>query len=138
MAVAAQLVKTPHDNPPVTGELVATKPIAATLHRACYDCHSNETVWPWYGAIAPIAWIVSSHVQGGRDHLNFSEWDDYTSDPATEAAKYRAIAKMTRDHRMPPWYYRVTHPRSRLTAAARAELINWAEREEQRAAASAH
>jgi hypothetical protein len=132
----AQLARPARENPPVPGDIAAPITVRATLRQACYDCHSNETVWPWYSVIAPISWVVSAHVHDGRRHLNFSEWSEYASDPGTAAEKFKAIAQQTRSRRMPPWYYRVTHPQARLGAAPRDELIHWAEREEADAAAS--
>ena len=105
-----------------------------TLLRACYDCHSNQTKWPWYSAIAPMGWLVSAHVHDARNHLNFSQWDDYVSDPGTAAQKLRAIAQTIGSGAMPPRYYRLAHPQSRLNASARNELIKWAKQEEKRAA----
>jgi hypothetical protein len=132
----AQLVQPVRDDPAERSGFDAPRGIQKTLRKACYDCHSNQTAWPWYSAVAPVSWIVSAHVHAGRRHLNFSEWSDYASDPGTVADKFNAIAKQVRERRMPPWYYRVTHPRSRLDAEQRDALIGWAEREGANAAVS--
>ena len=65
-----------HTNPPVTKEPAWDSPATAKLiHRACYDCHSNKTVLPWYANVAPMSWLLLRDVNGGRSHLNFTEWD---------------------------------------------------------------
>ena len=70
--VVAQLIRFKHTNPPVTGDVNAPPQVEATLHRACYNCHSNLTKWPWYSEIAPISWLVYHDVSDGRHHVNFS------------------------------------------------------------------
>ncbi len=69
---------------------------------ACFDCHSNETEWPWYTSVAPFSWLTQHDVEEGRAALNFSEWDrPQETDEVTEAI---------REGSMPPWYYRLLHP----------------------------
>jgi hypothetical protein len=64
-----------HTNPPVVQEIQWDLPETRALaQRACFDCHSNETVWPWYSSIAPSSWLLAMDVAEGRDHMNFSEW----------------------------------------------------------------
>jgi mono/diheme cytochrome c family protein len=84
--------------------------------RACYDCHSNETVWPWYSFVAPVSWLAQRDVDEGRRKLNFSEWDQ----PQKEA---RESAKAVRKGEMPPWFYALVQPDARLTAAESEALI---------------
>src|SRR5215831_3235209 len=65
-----------HTNPPVTQEPAWDSPGTRELaKRACFDCHSNETVWPWYSRVAPVSWLTQRDVNGGRRHVNFSEWN---------------------------------------------------------------
>ena len=65
----------PHANPPVTGEPTWNSPEThAAFFKACADCHSNETRWPWYGNVAPVSWLVENDVRSGRKHFNISEW----------------------------------------------------------------
>ncbi len=71
--------------------------------RACFDCHSNETTWPWYAHVAPVSWLLQRDVEEGRRALNFSEWDQ----PRQEAED---LAETVATGEMPPWLYRVTHP----------------------------
>ncbi len=133
----AQLIRPVRDNPSMESAVKASEPIQLTLHRACYDCHSNRTKWPWYSTFAPISWIVSTHVHKGREKLNFSQWEDYTSDPGTLAQKLKAVANLVENQKMPPWYYQLTHRESRLSEAQRAELVAWARRESANAEAAA-
>ena len=102
-----------HTNPPVRQEPPWNVPETRELTvRACFDCHSNQTVWPWYSNVAPISWLVRWDVARGRKELNFSEWDR----PQREARK--SVAEV-RKGSMPPWYY----PWAKLDAAEREALI---------------
>ncbi|HYO42170.1 MAG TPA: heme-binding domain-containing protein [Candidatus Limnocylindrales bacterium] len=107
-----------HSNPPVTAEPVwdtaATRELAV---RACFDCHSNETAWPWYTNIAPISWRIQQHVDEGREKLNFSEWG--TGEQETDE-----IGEVVRDGEMPPWDYLLAHPEARLTDAETQVLVD--------------
>jgi hypothetical protein len=84
--------------------------------RACFDCHSNETVWPWYSNLAPVSWLIQRDVDEGRKTLNFSEWDR-RQDEAREAAK------TVRKGEMPPWFYAAIQPHARLMAAEQDALV---------------
>ena len=100
-----------HTNPPVRVEprwdSAATR---APAVRACFDCHSNETIWPWYSHVAPASWLTQRDVNKGRRKLNFSEWDQ----PQKEA---RESGNTVRKGKMPPWLYKAAHPDARLTPA---------------------
>lgn len=105
-----------HTNPPVRVEPKWDKPQTRALaKRACFDCHSNETVWPWYSHVAPASWLVQHDVDEGRHEMNFSEWDR-PQDGADHASK------MVTRGKMPLGQYLLLHPRARLTAAARDSL----------------
>jgi mono/diheme cytochrome c family protein len=105
-----------HSNPPVRQEPTWDRPETRQLaRRACLDCHSNETVWPWYSAIAPVSWLVQRDVIEGRGELNFSEWDR----PQKEAKK---APEETREGEMPPRTYLLAHPEARLDPMERAAL----------------
>src|SRR5690348_15928690 len=100
-----------HTNPPVTREPAWNSPdTRALIRRACFDCHSNETVWPWYSRVAPVSWLVQNDVDGGRSHLNFSEWD-HTQRHATD------VAAQVKQGDMPLWFYLPLHSAARLTGA---------------------
>lgn len=105
-----------HANPPVVAEptwdSARTRELAV---RACFDCHSNETMWPWYSNVAPVSWLVQRDVDEGRAKLNFSEW----TAPAEEAGE---SAETVREGEMPPRVFLLTHPEARLSAAEKDEL----------------
>lgn len=84
--------------------------------RACYDCHSNQTTWPWYSNIAPVSWLVQRDVQQGRARLNFSQWG--TTRRGTDEA-----AEQIQRGSMPPSYYLIMHPTANLTPAEKQALI---------------
>jgi Haem-binding domain len=124
---AMQFKQVQRTNPPVSGDIAASPMIEVTLRRACYDCHSNETRWPWYSAIAPVSWLIADHVNLGRKEINFSEWGSYY--PATRRRKLEWMGRALHEEVMPPWSYRLMHPGSRLSGADRAALEQWIEAE---------
>jgi mono/diheme cytochrome c family protein len=106
-----------HTNPPGRSEPAWDRPQTRELaKRACFDCHSNETVWPAYARVAPISWLIQHDVDEGRKVLNFSEWQR----PQEEA---KEAAETVREGEMPPWTYTLIHPEARLTAEERTNLI---------------
>ena len=106
-----------HENPPVVRDAPWPDAESAALARAaCYDCHSNETEWPVYSWVAPMSWLVRNDVEGGRDELNLSDWEEF-GDEAHDAAE--AIE----DGSMPPQQYRWMHPDARLSDEEEARLI---------------
>ncbi len=99
-----------HENPPVVAEPAWDSPqTRESAVRACFDCHSNETVWPWYSNIAPFSWLVQRDVDEGREHLNYSEWN--------RPQEGDESAETVREGSMPPNYYTWTHSDARLTDA---------------------
>lgn len=111
--------------------------VAATLRRACYDCHSNDTTWPWYARVAPASWLVVHDVNEGRGQMNFSRWGEYDNhdraDMLDEACSEVRASKMP----LPP--YLVLHGEARLSAEDVQVLCAWAGAEAARlTAAQAH
>jgi hypothetical protein len=120
LAVLIQLVPygRDHSNPPVRMEPAWNAPATRELaRRACFDCHSNETVWPWYSHVAPASWLVQRDVNHARHELNFSEFDR----PQEEA---KEAAGMVRKRKMPLSYYLPLHAQARLTDAERRALAD--------------
>ena len=74
--IAIQFIPVNRTNPPVTAGLDAPMEVISVFKKSCYNCHSNETVWPWYSNIAPVSLLIASDVKDGRSHLNFSEWEN--------------------------------------------------------------
>ncbi|MED5330248.1 MAG: heme-binding domain-containing protein [Planctomycetota bacterium] len=122
--IASQFAPVSRTNPPVTGAVDAPAEVTAILTRSCFDCHSNQTRWPWYASVAPISWLVSHDVEEGREHLNFSEWTGM--DPSQQAHAMEEIVEVLDEDEMPLWYYLDLHSQARLTDDERALLVDWA------------
>jgi hypothetical protein len=126
-----QLTNPDRTNPPVTPghDLFALNPpppqVAALMHAACFDCHSQETRWPWYSRIAPVSWLVASDVKHGRAKLNFSDWP--VTDPARAARKFGSISDVVDAAEMPPKKYTLIHADADLSADQRKAIVAWAE-----------
>lgn len=106
-----------HTNPPVVQEPNWDSPQTKELaRRACFDCHSNETVWPWYSNIAPVSWLVQNDVEEGRRFLNFSDWG--------RVREPFEIPEVVQRDRMPPSYFLIMHPEARLTQAEKDALVS--------------
>src|SRR5665213_228720 len=111
-----------HTNTPATKEPAWDSPqTRALFHQACFDCHSNETARPWYSHVAPVSWLLERDVNGGRSHLNFTEWDR----PQKNA---KDVTNEVQQGDMPPWFYLPMHPAARLTAAEKQALIDGVEK----------
>ena len=119
-----QLVPVTQSNPAIVKEVEAPPPIRALLKRACYDCHSHETVWPWYNQIAPVSWLLAWDVHEGREELNFSMWNQYTGKRKDKMLK--EIAEEIDEGEMPPWFYLPLHPEARLSSQELQQLRRWA------------
>lgn len=104
-----------HENPPVVSEPNWDSPQTRELAaRACFDCHSNETVWPWYSSIAPISWMTQHDVEEGRATVNFSDW--------ARTREVDEIGEVVSEGQMPPSTFLITHPEARLTDTELAAL----------------
>lgn len=119
--VGMQLIPVGRDNPPVLAEPKWNSPETRALaKRACFDCHSNETVWPWYSYVAPVSWAVTHNVQEGRDRLNFSEWG--TARGEGDEGGENETGEVIMNGSMPPADYIAQHPTSALTQAEKQQL----------------
>jgi hypothetical protein len=115
------------DTIPATDFIAMTKPspqIEATLRAACYDCHSNNTNYPWYSELAPVSFVIAEHVKDGKKHLNFSEWDTYSA--KKKAHKLEELVEEVEEGHMPEESYTWMHAEAKLTEAQISELTNWA------------
>jgi hypothetical protein len=121
---AAQLVPVSRTNPPVEVELAAPPEVQRILRRACWDCHSNETVWGWHTYVAPVSWLAVHDVNEGRGELNFSRWGEL--EPRRVGKLVREIAEEVGEGEMPPRLYVLAHPDARLTDEEKATLAAWA------------
>jgi hypothetical protein len=125
--LTAQFIRIQRTNPALKGDLTAPPQIKSLLRGACYDCHSNETRWPWYAYIAPVSWLVDRDVERGRKELNFSEWGSYY--PTMQRRKLQWMNRALREETMPPWRYRLLHADAGLTQEDLAALEQWIESE---------
>ncbi len=113
LLIGIQFVPYGHDHasPPVQGEPKWSSPQVRELAaRACFDCHSNETVWPWYSNVAPMSWLIQRDVDEGRRRLNFSQWN-------VPQRGSRDVAEPIQRGSMPQWYYVMLHPSAKLSSA---------------------
>jgi hypothetical protein len=101
--VAIQFIPVTTVNPPVENDIPTSPEVKTVLRRACYDCHSHETVWPWYSQIAPISWIIARDVQEGRAEVNFSTWNRYSTQQ--QVKKLKESWEEVAEGEMPPWFY---------------------------------
>ncbi len=113
-----QIIPMSRDNPPVLSEpnwdSQQTRDLAVA---ACFDCHSNETVWPWYSKVAPTKLLIWRDVKDGRQTLNFSEW-------GSQQEQTGEIAEVIDEGEMPPFYYVLMHSEADLSDAEKQQLID--------------
>ena len=99
------------------------KTIQKKLQVSCYDCHSNNTQYPWYNRVQPIAWFLEDHIKEGKAELNFNEWDSLSSRRKT--SKLRSIIKQIESGEMPLDSYTLIHKDAKFSEAETEEIINW-------------
>jgi cytochrome c553 len=139
--VAVQWVRPARVNPAVDASLTVAHRLSpdarvtSVLQRSCNDCHSNETVWPWYSQIAPVSWMIAADVRDGRKQLNFSEWGKYP--PGRQAELLRDICEEMRKRSMPERGYLLLHPEARLSDSDISEVCAWTQAATTTAAPSA-
>ena len=95
------------------------------IRSSCYDCHSNNTVYPWYAEIQPLAWWLADHVKEGKSELNFSEFASYK--PKKADHKLEEVVEMLKEGEMPLKSYTLIHNDAKLSSVQREELSKWAE-----------
>lgn len=93
------------------------------LKKKCYDCHSNNTVYPWYSNIQPVAWWLDSHVQDGKRHLDFSSFKEYNAEKA--AHKLDELVEVLMEDEMPLKSYLIAHPNAKVTQQEKDAIYNW-------------
>ncbi|MGB2959872.1 MAG: heme-binding domain-containing protein [Bacteroidota bacterium] len=129
--VVMQFFQPDRSNPPVDlaqrieQHVTASPAVAHLLRNACFDCHSNETRWPWYSHVSPVSWLVSRDVSVGREHLNFSEWGSYKT--RSQIGRLGAIAEEVEAGTMPLPIYISMHDEADLSAEERDSLAAWAD-----------
>jgi hypothetical protein len=127
----AQLVPVDRSNPPAPSPMAhPAGEVGEILQAACYDCHSNETVWPWYSYVAPMSFFVADHVLEGREHLNFSTWGQESAGDRDHMLE--EVIEVVEEGEMPLRSYTLLHGDARLDDAQRNALIEWARAERAR------
>jgi hypothetical protein len=127
--VVMQAVRPARTNPSsdarkdIQAVLAVTPETSALFSRACNDCHSNSTIWPWYSNVAPISWLLVRDVKEGRSELNFSQWGGY--DRQKQAKLLEKICEEVKEGDMPPVTYTLAHSQARLSDAGRTSLCSW-------------
>jgi hypothetical protein len=101
----------------------APEEVKAILSKACYDCHSNQTIYPWYSYVAPVSWLVIKDVKEGRAELNFSEWSDQSK--RRKIKILNEMAEEIEDKKMPLPVYTITHRDAKLSDAEIATITAW-------------
>ena len=104
------------------------EPIAKLIKNSCYDCHSNETKYPWYSNVQPVGWFLKSHFEDGRKHLNFSKFATY--EPKKQAHKLEEAAQLIENKEMPLDSYTIVHTEANLSNENRKILVEYLKKEE--------
>ncbi len=104
---------------------VVGEDVAMLLKNSCYNCHSNESEYPWYSYVAPASWLVAKDVREAREELNFSTWKDY--DMIDQLGKLDDTYLEVEEGRMPMGIYTLMHPSAKLDEVQRQSIVEWAE-----------
>ena len=120
---AIQFVPVKQENPATRAGFEVPVRVKEILQRSCYDCHSNQTRWPWYSRVAPVSWIVAWDVSEAREEMNFSEWERLG--PERQVEMMAEIWEEVEEGEMPLWYYLPAHPDARLSSGDREILRAW-------------
>ncbi|MDE3741065.1 heme-binding domain-containing protein [Maribacter polysaccharolyticus] len=99
------------------------KPVENSLITSCYDCHSNNTNYPWYNKVQPVAWFLEGHVEDGKKELNFNEWGNYSS--RRRNSKLKSIISQIEDDEMPLTSYTLIHSDAQLSEKNKEIVIKW-------------
>ncbi|WP_405382531.1 heme-binding domain-containing protein [Maribacter sp. LLG6340-A2] len=106
-----------------TNETNPSQRLRTTFENSCYDCHSDNTAYPWYNNIAPISYWIADHVQEGKEHLNFSKWENYTLDKKVHLLE--EIEEVVVSGEMPLTEYTFLHDNAELTKEDTNEIMEW-------------
>jgi mono/diheme cytochrome c family protein len=129
--VLGQAIRPSRTNPPaetaldISADAALPPATMSVFHRACNDCHSNLTVWPWYSSVAPVSWLVAYDVRTGRKEMNLSEWGNYTAERKAELA--RKMCKEVTEGEMPGPMYSLMHPQAKLSSADVQAVCAWSQ-----------
>ena len=119
-----QFIPVTRDNPEVVADFGENQEVKNVLQRSCYDCHSHETVWPWYSRIAPVSWLVAGDVNEGREKLNFSTWGSLTEEKRKHLRE--EMWEEVEEGEMPLGIYLVMHSEAELSDTDKSVIRLWA------------
>lgn len=122
--IGIQFIKVDRKNPTVKADLRAPREVKNILKESCYDCHSNETKWPWYSYVAPFSLLIEKDVKEGRRELNFSGWETY--DSQKKAFLKKEIWEEIENDEMPKSVYTLTRPNAKLDFVKKNIIKKWA------------
>jgi hypothetical protein len=133
LLILIQVIQPGRTNPPVVASRslqahVDVPPeVRTVLKRSCYDCHSSETVWPWYSYVAPVSWYIAHDVNVGRSHVNFQDWEAQVNEQ--EGKEHLGLTcKLIREGTMPPADYRVMHKGSDVSPEETNAVCAWSQK----------
>ncbi len=127
--IAIQFIQPAHNKSvealPVDFSIIFKVPenVEDILQNACYDCHSNNTNYPWYSNIQPMAWVMAEHIKNGKEKLNFSDFGNITT--RKKISKLKGIVNQIKDDEMPIFAYKMMHKRANLTKQEKGLIIDW-------------
>jgi hypothetical protein len=125
VAVAIQFIRPDFHNPKVDEKVAlhADKQVAVILKNSCYDCHSDETKYPWYSNVAPVSWFMANHIHDGRKAINFSNWENIDTD--VRIARLKRAKHLVHISLMPLSGYEMMHKKANLTASQKETLAQF-------------
>ena len=113
----------PEDKKSIVNSTLITGPIVDQLRKSCFDCHSNQVQLPWYSKLAPSSWFLAEHINDGKSHLNFSEWEDYNN--LEKIGLLEEIKDEVSSGNMPLKSYLLIHRDSKLNSEEISALLTW-------------
>ena len=128
-----QLIQPSRANPPVVvsrsleSHMAVPPEVQSVLKRACYDCHSSSTVWPWYSHVAPVSWYVAHDVNVARSHVNFQDWEAQEN-PKEGLEHLGLTCKLMREGKMPPSDYGMMHQNAKVSPADTNTVCAWTDK----------
>ena len=108
----------------ITKQISVPSDVQSILKASCYDCHSNNTKYPWYANIQPMGWILAKHIKEGKADLNFDDFGNYIT--RRQSSKLKAIANSVKDGSMPLSSYTLMHSDAKLDDNKKQRIIDWA------------
>lgn len=108
----------------ITKSFETSGPVLEILKTSCFDCHSNNTVYPWYSKVQPMAWWLDDHVKEGKREINFSEFSGYS--PRRQFKKFKEIVEQVETDEMPLSSYTLVHQNAKLSDSQKLALMDWA------------